>query len=75
MARAGQSDIIYDFFMYGGKGSAECADVLALHLVQELPKYQNHQLYFGKWFCTLPMLLKLKGIGLGEVLLLLESTE
>lgn len=53
--------------MYAGTGSAGCAEGLVFHLVQELPKYQNHQLYFDNWFSTLPLLLKLKDIGLGEV--------
>lgn len=38
-----------------------------LGLVQELLKYQNHQLYFDNWFSILQLLLILKEIGIGEV--------
>ena len=69
--QAWQSSIIYDFFMYGGKGSAGSKDCgvewSVLGLVQELLKYQNHQLYFDNWFSILQLLLILKEIGIGEV--------
>ena len=35
--------------------------------VQELSKYQNHQLYFGNWFSALPLFLKLKEMGVRQV--------
>lgn len=69
--RAGQSDIIYDLFMYGGKdsaGSENCdTEGSVLCLVEELPKYQYHQPCFDNCFSTLPLLLILKGIGAGQV--------
>ena len=44
MVRAGQSGMIYDFFMYGGKHSAgakRCGpEESVLHLVEELPKHK-----------------------------------
>ena len=68
MVRAGQSGMIYDFFMYGGKHSAsaeQCgAERSVLRLVEELPKCKNFRVYFDNWFSTLPLLTKLHSFGI-----------
>ena len=58
MIRAGQSSMIYDFFMYGGKhraGAKKCAaEESVLRLVKHLPK--NNMigwLFFDNWISTI----------------------
>ena len=54
MVRAGQSVMIYDFFMCGGKhspGSKKCgAEESVLRLVEQLLKNQKYRLFFDNWF-------------------------
>ena len=63
MVRAGQSGIVYDLNIYGGKHSAgaeRCrAEESVLRLVEEIPKNQNYQVFFDNWFSTFPFLIKL----------------
>ena len=55
-------------FMYGRKHSAgaERCDVeeSVLCLVEELPKHKNFHVYFGNWFSTLLLLIKLHSFGI-----------
>ena len=58
---AGQSGMMYDFFLYAGKDSANKNDCSAanvvLRLSEGIPRYQNFKLCFDNWFCTLPLCL------------------
>ena len=66
--RAGQSGIIYDFFLYGGKdstGGNPCsADAIALKLSEGIPRNQGFRLFFDNWFSTLDLMVQLKSIGI-----------
>ena len=68
MVRAGQSGIVYDFFMYGGKHSAgaeKCgAEESVIRLVDEIPRDQNYQVFFDNWFSTLPLIIRLHAMGI-----------
>ena len=65
--RAGQSEMVYDFFLYAGKDSANKSDCSAanvnLRLSEGIPQHQNFKLCFDNWFCTLPLCLELKWLG------------
>ena len=66
--RAGQSGLMYDFFLYTGKNSTGteksiCASVVR-KLCEHLPRKVNHKLAFDNWFTTLSLMLELKQEGL-----------
>ena len=67
MVRAGQSSMVFDFFMYSVKHSAGTknygAEESGLRLVEQLPKYQNYRLLFGNWFSTFSLLINLSFHG------------
>ena len=62
--QAGQSGLMYDFFLYTGKNSTgtektTCASVVR-KLCEHLPRKVNHKLAFDNWFTTLSLMLELK---------------
>ena len=77
LVRAGSSGIMYDFFIYEGKSTAnnnendntdydhlqKSAQVVA-KLCQNLPSHKNHKLFFDNWFSTLELMLYLKNKGI-----------
>lgn len=66
--RAGQSGIMYDFFLYSGAnstgGTCCTSEDVVLRLVQELPKNCNYKLCFDNWFCSLRLCLRLRNLGI-----------
>ena len=68
MVRAGQSVIVYNFFIYGGKHSAgaeRCgAEESVYGLMEEIPKNQNYQVFLDNWFSTIPLLIKSQSMGI-----------
>ena len=66
--RSGTTGIMYDFFLYCGKGSTRYCDCSPRNAVMELcagiPRHKNFQIYFDNWFCTLALLTELKTIGI-----------
>ena len=68
LVRAGQSGIIYDFFLYGGKnstgGNSCSADAIVLKLSEGIPRNQGFRLFFDNWFSTLDLMVQLKSIGI-----------
>ena len=66
--RSGQSRMMYYFFLYAGKDSANKTDCstanIVLRLSEGIPQHQNVKLCFDKWFCTLPLCLELKLLGI-----------
>ena len=60
--RAGESGIMYDFFLYSGSSSKlKCiGSNVVMKLLETLPKGENYKLFFDNWFCTLDLLLQLK---------------
>ena len=74
MVRAGSSGIMYDFYIYTGKGSTtdvpedakdlqKCAQAVA-KVCLTLPTHANHKLFIDNWFTTLDLLLYLKERGI-----------
>ena len=67
-SRAGKSGMMYDFFLYAGKDSANKTGCSAANVVlrfsEGIPQHQNSKLYFDNWFCTLPLCLELKLLGI-----------
>ena len=64
----GQSGFMYDFFLYSGKDSTKrtdssCENVI-LCLCEKLPCQLNYKFSFDNWFCTLPLMLKMKSLGI-----------
>ena len=63
----GQSCFMYDFFSILEKSSASKADCscenVFLRLCEGIPRQQNFKMCFDNWFCTLPLLLKMKSFG------------
>ena len=59
--RAGQSGMMYDFFLYAENDSANKTDCSAanvvLRLSEGIPQHQNFKLCFDNWFCILPLCL------------------
>ena len=57
--RAGQSGMMYDFFLYAGKDSANKTDFSAanvvLRLSEGIPQHQNFKLCLDNWLCILPL--------------------
>lgn len=68
LVRAGESGIIYDFFLYGGKhstgGNSCSAETIVLKLAEGIPKHKGYRLFFDNWFSTLHLMLKLKSSGI-----------
>ena len=66
--RAGQDGMMYDFFLYVGKDSANKTDCSAANVVlwlsEGIPQHQNFKLCFDNWSCTLPLCLELKSLGI-----------
>ena len=66
--REGQSGMMYDFFMYVGKDSANKTDCSAANVVLRLSEgilqHQNFKLCFDNWFYTLPLCLELNSLGI-----------
>ena len=60
---SGQSGMMYDFFLYAGKGSANNTDCSAANVVLRLSEGKNFKLCFDNWFCTLPTCFELKSLG------------
>ena len=69
--RAGASGMMYDFFLYSGKDSAGAENCSSegsvMRLVKHLPQQQFYTLCFDNWFTTLPLMLKLKALGIISV--------
>ena len=76
LVRAGASGIIYDFYIYGGRGKVEhdpvtdvfehlqkSAQVVA-RLCKDLPHHANHRLFFDNWFSTISLFIYLKKLGI-----------
>ena len=65
--RAGQSGMMYDFFLYAGKDSANktgcSAANVVLRLSEGIPQHQNFKLCFDNWLCFLPLCIELKSLG------------
>ena len=65
--RAGQSGMMYDLFLYGGKDSANktgcSAANVVLRLSEGIPQHQNFKLCFDNWLCFLPLCIELKSLG------------
>ena len=65
--RAGQSGMMYDFFLYAGKDIAnktDCSEAnVVLRLSEGIPQYQNFKLCFDNWLCFLPLCIELKSLG------------
>ena len=61
---AGQSRMMYDFFLYAGKGSTNNTDCYAANVVLRLSERKNFKLCFDNWFCTSPLCLELKSLGI-----------
>ena len=61
---AGQSRMMYDFFLYAGKVSANNTDCSAANLVLRLSEGKNFKLCFDNWLCTLPLCPELKSLGI-----------
>ena len=66
--RAWQSRMMHDFFLYAEKNGANKTDCSAenvvLRLSEGIPPHQNFKLYFNNWFCTSPLCLELKSVGI-----------
>ena len=66
--RAGQSGMIYDFFIYGGKndngGNSLTAKDIVLKLSKDILKNEDFQLYFDNWFSIMELILALKSFGI-----------
>ena len=74
LVRAGASGMMYDFYIYTGKGEQvetapefehlqKSAQVVA-RLCQHLPVNASHKLFFDNWFTTLDLLIYLKKRGI-----------
>ena len=50
--------------MVGNTAQAQTNVGQVLQLVQNIPKYQNYQVFFDNWFSTFPLLLKLQSMGM-----------
>ena len=65
--RADQGGMMYDFFLYTGKDSANRTDCFAanvvLRLSEGIPQHQNFKLCFDNWLCFLPLCIELKSLG------------
>ena len=74
--RAGSSGFLYNFFLYAGKEGQQTnarykslqksAQVVA-KLAENLPKHQNHKLFFDNWYSTLELFHYLQNIRLWAV--------
>ncbi len=74
LVRAGSSGLMYDFFIYEGKGTSTAEDSDYEHLAKSaqvvaklcltLPQHQNHKLFFDNWFTTLELMFYLKEKGI-----------
>ena len=66
--RAGQSGMIYDFFLYTGAQSADGRKCTAKDIVMKLCKHVkpfcNHKIFFDNWFCTIDLCIELKSRGI-----------
>ena len=61
---AGQSGMMYGFFLYAGIGSANNTDCSAANIVLLLSEGKSFKLFFDNWFCTLPLYIELKSLGI-----------
>ena len=61
---AGQSGMMYGFFLYAGIGSANNTDCSAANIVLLLSEGKSFKLSFDNWFCTLPLYIELKSLGI-----------
>ena len=68
LMRAGQSGMIYDFFIYGGKNdngrNPLTAKDIVLKFSKDIPKNEGFQLYFDNWFSTMELMHALKSFGI-----------
>ena len=66
--RARSSGIMYDFFLYSGKGSVGAENYFSegsvMRLVKHLPQHKYHTLRFANWFTKIPLMLKSKAFGI-----------
>ena len=64
LVRAGQSGMIYNLFIYGGKndngGNPLTGKDIVLKLSKDIPKNKGFQLYFDNWFSAMKLMLALK---------------
>ena len=71
LVRAGASGTMYDFFLYSGKestGGDKCSsEGSVMRLVKHLPQNAFFTVCFDNWFTTLPLMLKLKTLGIISV--------
>ena len=60
--------MMYNFFLYSGKGSAGAENCSSegsvMRLVKHLPQHKHHTLCFDNWFTTIPLMIKLKALGI-----------
>ena len=74
LVRAGSSEIIDDFYIYGGKVEQDpvtdgfenlqkSAQVVE-RLCKDLPHHANHKLFFDNWFSTISLFIYLKKLGI-----------
>ena len=67
LVRAGESGVIYDFFLCGGKNSTggnSCStESIVLKLSERIPKNEGYRLFFDNWFSPFN-LLQLKSSGI-----------
>ena len=62
--RARSSGIMYNFFLYSGKGSVGAENYFSkgsvMRLVKHLPQHKYHTLRLANWFTTIPLMLKIE---------------
>ena len=69
--RAGASGMMYDFFLYSSKGNVSAENCSSegsvIRLVKHLPLHKHHTLCLDNWFTTIPLMIKLKALGVTAV--------
>ena len=65
--RVGASGMMYGFFFCSGKGSVGAENCSSegsvMRLVKHLPQHRHRILVFDNWFTTVPLMIKLKALG------------
>ena len=68
IARAGASGIMHDVFLYSGNGSVGAenwsSDGSVMRLNKHLPQHKHHTLCFDNCFATIPLMIKVKALGI-----------
>ena len=63
--RAGASGMMYDFFLYSSIGAENClSEGSVMRLIKYLPQHKHHTLCFDHSFPTIPLMIKLKTLGI-----------